>query len=204
MCLAQRCRNNNNLCWDWLKIFLFFFLFYFFIVSCTWSICASVCVICFQWMTFTTATFMWNFCCCHLWAKLHVQIGRILHISSRLCHRKESECERHRKQQHTRIAKVMGNYKGTGWQLCLQSSEPDEATYFCCQLACSCERICDTQTVHSIEVQASSKRVEMPLWLPIYETTSNITPPFWTLYFKRFRFLFELEESHNHCFVLHT
>lgn len=63
---------------------------------------------------------------------------------------RESECERQRKQQHTRIAKVMGNYKGTGWQLWLQSSEPDEATYFCCQLACTWERICDTQTVHSL------------------------------------------------------
>lgn len=80
----------------------------------------------------------------------------------------ESECERQRKQQHTRIGKVMGNYKGTGWQLCLQTSS----------LALAKESATLKLFTHSIEVRAIQKPVEMPLWLPIYETTPNITPPF--------------------------
>lgn len=152
---------------------------------------------------------MCNFCCCHLWAKLHVQIGRILHISSRLCLRRGSECERLRKQQHTRIAKVMGNYKGTGWQLWLQSSEPDEATYFCCQLACTWERICDTQTVHSLYRSSSYPKASWNAFM-VDHIQKNINTPFQTSYFKDFfsnlknPIIIALHYIHNNFFYLIT
>lgn len=135
-----------------------------------------MCVICSQWMAFTTETFMCNFCCCcHLWAQLHVQIGQILLKSSKVYHKKRERERDSRTTTHARIAKVMGNYKGTGWQLWLQSSEPDEATYLSCQLACTCERMCDTQSIYSLYRSLSyTKRVEMPLRFPIYGNTLRL------------------------------
>lgn len=152
-----------------------FFLFYFFYCELH-MVDMCVCVICSQWMTFTIATFMCIFCCCcHLWAKLHVQIGRILHKSSKVYHKKRERERDSRTTTHAGIAKVMGNYKGTGWQLWLQSSESDEASYLSCQLACTCERMCDTQTIYSLYRSLSyTKRVEMPLWFPIYGNTLRL------------------------------
>lgn len=80
----------------------------------------------------------------------------------------------------------MGNYKGTGWQLWLQSSEPDEATYF--QLACTWERICDTQTVQSLYRSLVYKSYPKASWnaFMVAHIQKNINTPFQTSYFKDF------------------